>query len=294
LVTYSIGAAISYRAEFRFDLPAYLVGYACIFLIELATVLCNEYFDFRTDSLNKSPSMLTGGSRVLVKGKIALKEVQFAVIAIVFATISLGYALIRVFNGRSPLSIVILLLLGLFLGLGYTAPPLKFSYRGLGEVVVALTFGPYLVACGCLFQGGVWKSPVPMVVSLPLFFSILPSIILAGFPDRQADVAFSKRTLAVILGTKAASLLAIVFSILAALSGALLLILEVKPGILAIVILPALLHSAVLTASILGSLKTGFSNVKFDALLTLALAYIFWFSVYPLACLLWCPLEISP
>jgi 1,4-dihydroxy-2-naphthoate octaprenyltransferase len=133
-----------------------------------------------------------------------------------------------------------------------------------------------------------------MVVSLPLFFSILPSIILAGFPDRQADVAFSKRTLAVILGTKAASLLAIVFSILAALSGALLLILEVKPGILAIVILPALLHSAVLTASILGSLKTGFSNVKFDALLTLALAYIFWFSVYPLACLLWCPLEISP
>ena len=293
LVTYTIGAAISYRAEHRFNLSVYLVGYACIFLIELAAVFCNEYFDFGTDSLNKNRGMFTGGSQMLVAGKITSREIRFVIIAIVFALIMLGYTLIRVFDGSSALSIVTLLFLGLLLGLGYTAPPLKFSYRGLGEVVVAFTFGPYLVVCGYLFQAGGWKSSATMVISLPLFFSILPSITLAGIPDQQADKAVSKRTLAVILGTKASSFMAIAFSSLAALFGALLLALNIIPDILGIIVLIALLHAAVLTMSILRSLKTGFCKVKTDTVLKLALAYILWFSVAPLTCLLWCPHEVS-
>ena len=49
---------------------------------------------------------------------------------------------------------------------------------------------------------------VPWLLSLPLGVSILPSILLAGCPDREADQAAGKRTLVVMLGKRGAIRLA--------------------------------------------------------------------------------------
>ena len=145
-IAYTIGAASAARLEQEFDSKVYILGYVCVLLIELCTVFCNEYFDFPTDSINRNASLFTGGSRVLVAQKLSFSEIRAAIFVTICLLLIFGYLLARAFE--SAFSVIVILLIGLFLGSGYTALPFKFSYRGLGEVVVAVTFGPYLIISG--------------------------------------------------------------------------------------------------------------------------------------------------
>ena len=46
---------------------------------------------------------------------------------------------------RGSTALLVIGVVGFVVSLGYTAPPLKFVYRGLGEVAVALGFGPLML-----------------------------------------------------------------------------------------------------------------------------------------------------
>jgi 1,4-dihydroxy-2-naphthoate polyprenyltransferase len=75
---------------------------------------------------------------------------------------------LRVSQGGLSFIILLLILVGIILGLGYTAPPLKLSYRGLGELVVGFTHSFYLLLCGYAFQTGTMGNPMPWLLSIPL------------------------------------------------------------------------------------------------------------------------------
>src|SRR5690606_7998198 len=92
------------------------------------------------------------------------------------------------------------------LAMGYTNPPLKLSYRGMGELDVGLTHSFGVILCGYIFQNGLPGDAFPWLLSVPLFLSIIPSILLAGFPDYNADLAAGKRTIPVRLGKNSAAL----------------------------------------------------------------------------------------
>jgi len=280
LAAYSIGAASAFRVEHQFDRTVYIVGFLCIFFLELCTVFCNEYFDLPTDSLNKTGSIFTGGSRMVVSGKITLKELRTAVLMLFCLIFISGYFLSRTFRGSSASLVPSILLLGLILGPGYTAPPFKFSYRGLGEFVVALTFSPYLILSGYSFQTGRLDSAVPWLLSIPLFLAILPSIILAGIPDYESDLAFSKKTLAAILGPKKAAFLAVSFAFAAAASGLALRWVGVLAGPAGHAIFITVPHAVFLGVAI-----RGFRKRKIDTVIKHALIYILWFCVVPLSCM---------
>jgi 1,4-dihydroxy-2-naphthoate octaprenyltransferase len=93
---------------------------------------------------------------------------------------------------------------GVALAYFYHAPPLKLSYRGLGEVTVALTYGPLICAGTYLVQrhgvpARVWAASVPLGLLVGAFLWI------NEFPDRRADATAGKRTLVVRLGAERAS-----------------------------------------------------------------------------------------
>jgi len=70
----------------------------------------------------------------------------------------------------------------------------------LGELNVALTHSFGVILCGYIFQGGEWNNSFPWLISLPLLLAVMPSIILSGIPDFEADKQAGKRTLVVRLG----------------------------------------------------------------------------------------------
>jgi len=281
-LAYSLGALAQSVVSGRFSLRIYLLGYLVLFLIEFCTILANEYFDYESDRQNVNFSTFTGGTRVLVEEKLSFREVRTGIL-IGLAMIPVpGYLLIRSAESVSPSTVLFLLILGLFLGLGYTVPPLKFSYRGAGEIVVGLTHSAYVILCGFVFQGGNWKDPAPWLLSVPLFFAVLAANTLAGIPDRQADRAILKRSVAVIFGPCLATLFAICFVCAAFLSGALLGYLRLFPVPLSYWGLLVLPHGLVLVWSLFKFLRSDRLDGRINGILGLALSYIIWFGLLPI------------
>jgi 1,4-dihydroxy-2-naphthoate polyprenyltransferase len=282
-LAYSLGAVAQSVVSGRFSIRIYLLGYLVLFLIEFCTILANEYFDYESDRQNKNFSTFTGGTRVLVEEKLSFREVRTGIL-IGLAMIPVpGYLLIRSAEKEgSPSAFLFLLILGLFLGLGYTVPPLKFSYRGAGEIVVGFTHSAYVILCGFVFQGGYWKDPVPWLLSVPLFFAVLAANTLAGIPDRHADRAVLKRSVAVIFGARPAVLFAICFVCAAFLSGALLGYLRLFPVSLSYWGLLVLPHCLLLLWSLFRFLQSDCLDGRINGILGLALSYIIWFGLLPI------------
>jgi 1,4-dihydroxy-2-naphthoate octaprenyltransferase len=172
-----------------------------------------------------------------------------------------------------------LIFIGVLLGIGYTASPPRFAYRGLGEVDVALTHSVLVILLGYVSQGGALAADLPWSFGVPMFFAILPSIILAGFPDAEADQGAGKRTLVVRLGRRSAALLAL-FCTTAAIA-LMLCSLPWTAGSAAIGVC-ATLHAGTLVRAVLRYLQRGTPAGRIDGLLVLALSYMLWFAIEPL------------
>jgi len=276
---YTLGALGAATFTGTWDPVAYWLGYAVLFFIEAATVFTNEWFDFESDRRNIHFGPFNGGSRVLVNGELSGRELGVGIVASMMAALACAGVLL---DGAHSVAVVVALTATMVLGLGYTAPPLKFAWRGLGEIDVALTHSLVVIMLGYLLQGGAWVDPFPWLVSAPLFVAVLPAIILSGIPDLEADRQAGKATLAVRLGAPRALLLA---AGLAALAAVLVLLLKDRPvlhgtfdGLLAV----ALPHALLLGVLIYRHWQEGAPPTRIDGLMAVALSYIVWFALLPL------------
>jgi len=287
-IAYTAGAACAALTCEVFDVGIYLSGYLCMFLMEMCTVLVNEYFDFQTDKLNQNWSAFTGGSRVLVDGLLSFREIRTAVFVVLLLLISASVLLLIQINSPGNAWFAAgILLVGLFFGVGYTAPPIKFCYRGLGELVVAATNGPYVLLAGFFFQTQILNSQLPWLLCLPLFFAVFAAVTISALPDYSADKAVSKKTITVHFGPRMATILAMSSAILAPLSASLFLMhddLRVSGIILLAIAVP---HTMFLVNSLLTVISKGLFDQRIDGVMRLALMFILWFGLIPLLGMLW-------
>lgn len=281
-VAYSLGAAIAGAKGLGFTSNTYLLGYAYLFLLELCAVLSNELWDLPTDRINRNASPFNGGSRVLVEGRLTPEEVRAFLRRVLCLLVGSGIWLLFVCDASSRTRVIVVLIAGAFMGLGYTAPPLKFCYRGLGELVVGLTHAPYVTLCGFVFQSGSWADPSPWIMSAPLFFAVLSAITLAGVPDQHADKRAFKKTLSVVFGEQTACLLAVVFATLAVVIGTLVWRFQVIRGSGGLLVVIATPHWALLLIAIFVLVKSGSYDRRIDGIMQIALSYILWFGMIPL------------
>jgi 1,4-dihydroxy-2-naphthoate octaprenyltransferase len=282
-MAYSLGAVVAASKTQAFDVSLFLLGYLYLCLLELCTILANELFDLPTDRINENASPFNGGSRMLVEGRLQPSEVKTALTVKFLLLAVLGLWLVIACNPDARRWVILFLTGGLIMGLGYTVPPLKFCYRGLGELVVGMTHSPYVILCGYVFQSSSWSDPIPWLTSVPLFFAVLGAITLAGIPDHQADQAVSKKTLSVLLGQRRAALLAGLFVILAFLTGMAIWRSTLVQEPLGILMLLAAAHGIILVIAISRRVKSAGLVGRIDGVMQLALSYIVWFGVIPLA-----------
>jgi putative NADPH-quinone reductase/1,4-dihydroxy-2-naphthoate octaprenyltransferase len=279
-LAYLLGALAAMHLEGTFQAAPFWWGLLCLFFIEVAAVLTNERYDFETDRYNRNFGPFTGGSRVLIDGKLSLGEVRHGIVAALALAAASGAALMLAAgpDGAAVLALVVLTVLAL----GYTAPPAKLSYRGLGELDVAITHSLGAVLCGFLFQGGSWSAPEPWLLSLPLFFAVLPGITLSGVPDHDADRLVGKRTLAVRTGVRGAYLLAAIWTVLAAAAALMLAHVAAVGRVFAGMEYAVLPHAAVLLVMLAGHAQAGLGARRIDGLMAVALSYLLWFALIPL------------
>ena len=280
-LAYTLGALAAARVTGGLDGAAFWWGLLCLLFIEVATVLANERWDFESDRLNRNFGPFTGGSRVLVTGELSVGEIHLG-IAAALALALLGS--VGLLASAAAAAAVVVLVLGVLTGLalGYTVPPLKLCWRGLGELDVGLTHGLGAILAGFVFQGGAWSAAEPWLLSLPLGLAVLPGIILSGVPDYEADRAAGKRTLAVRGGIRGAYGLAALCTLLAA-GSALWLRQHAGVGpLLAGIGYGALPHAVLLLWLLARQARRAPRAQRIDGLMVAALAYVLWFVALPL------------
>lgn len=276
LIAYSVGA-LAAVGDAALDYSAFWLGYAALFFLEVATVLSNDYFDFESDRQNDNAGPFTGGSRVLVDGKLKPREIWAGIgVALVLYLAALGGLLPA---AASPAPIAVTLFVLTVCALGYTIPPLKFSHRGLGELDVALTHSIGVMLTGYLLQSGAWHDPLPWLLSVPLFVAVLPAIILSGIPDYEADKAAGKKTLVVIFGKRWAVRAALTCTLLATLNAVAWHLFGLDAGAYGMAVYLVLPHAVLLSWRLIGYLRQKPMAARIDALMALALTFILWFGV---------------
>jgi 1,4-dihydroxy-2-naphthoate octaprenyltransferase len=288
-VAYAVGAAAAFRQSGEFSWQAFWLGYAVVFAIELATIFTNEYFDYEADRRNRNASPFSGGARVLVDGRLGFGAVRAGIATALCLVAVLSLLLARVAPQVPAATLIAYVAVGVFLGLGYTAPPFRFCYRGAGELVVGATHSFYVIVGGYLFQSGLWTVRLPWELGVPLFLSVLPAIILAGIPDRTSDAAVSKKTLAVLLGPQCAIVTAGVLVCVSAAAGLSLWLLGALGGAAGLLIFAVVPHGAALLRAVRALLRSGSYDRRIDPTMALSLSYIFWFGLVPLLSLLFGP-----
>ena len=170
-------------------------------LAHLAINVSNDVFDTLSgaDDANTTPTMYSGGSRVAVYDLLTVRGLAAISLGLFGAAAAIGLVLVAVTQSMTLLWIGVA---GILVGLAYTAPPLKLVYRGLGEIAVALGFGPIMVLGAYVVQTGelAWE---------PFSLSLVPGILIAlilyvnEIPDRRSDAEAGKRTLPVRLSPAA-------------------------------------------------------------------------------------------
>jgi len=93
---------------------------------------------------------------------------------------------------------------GAVLAWSYSSPPLKLSYRGIGEISTFLAFGPIMTVGATVAFGdaGVESS---VFASLILGFLAAAISFARYFPNREEDMAKGKRTPVTLLGVRRAT-----------------------------------------------------------------------------------------
>jgi 1,4-dihydroxy-2-naphthoate polyprenyltransferase len=280
-VAYTVGALAAAPEAGVFGNPVFWLGYLCLFLLEVATVLVNERVDFDTDRQNRFYSPFTGGSRVLVERLLSTREIRFGIVAASAGFLAALAWLVGLSPG-DPAQVLGVTAVLAILAIGYTAPPLKLSYRGLGELDVALTHSLGVLLCGYVFLAGDWRDPLPWLLSLPLLLAIVPSITLSGIPDLEADAAVSKRTLAVRLGWDGALRVALGCTLLAAIAGVMSQVTGTAQGAYAGIGYVVIPHGAWLAWLLWRELGRESPPGRIDGLMGVSLGYVLWFGLIPL------------
>ncbi len=188
---YNVGALLALVGGDGFSVFHYLFGYAIMLPAHLSLSYSNNYFDVEVDK-HTTPSFIAGGSKILIEHPELRKITLYISLALI--AFSLFLAAVFIFLVKESWLLFVFVLAGNLLGLFYTAPPLKLSYRGFGEIVNVVSIGLLMPGMGYwIMSGGL--DLFFLVFAAPMFFYGLKFIILIEIPDMEGDQIGGKNTL---------------------------------------------------------------------------------------------------
>ena len=195
IVPVVLGIAIAARHG-SFDLLTAVLTVIGASFVQLGLNVANDVFDTAqgADDANLTPTKFSGGSRVIQYGLVSFR--QMAGLATIFY-VAAGLIGILLLAMRGSPALLIIGIVGFIVSIGYTAPPLKFVYRGLGEIAVAIGFGPLMLLGAYVVQTRGALSWEPFVASLPIALLVALILYVNEIPDRRGDARAGKRTLPV-------------------------------------------------------------------------------------------------
>lgn len=200
LIPVSVGTVLAYVETRQLDFAWLGVTMLAAWCFHAGANLLNDFFDHvsGTDDINEIITPFSGGTRVIQDGLLGAKAVRNAG----WFAYLLGAALFAYLGRERGPAIWALAAVGSASGIAYTLRPIWLAYRGLGEFLIFLNFGPLLTVLGTYVQTGTMPvSSWVLGASLGLWSAAI--ITINEIPDLDADEEVGKRNLVVRFGADA-------------------------------------------------------------------------------------------
>ncbi len=167
-------------------------------LAQTASNFANEYYDFRAgfDKAGRE-----GPRRGVTEGDITPSSMRTTTFVTLGLACGVGCSLIY-WGGWWLIAVGLLIAIGV---MAYSTGPYPLSHHGLGEIAVMIFFGIIPVNFTCYLATGSFStlSVISSVITGLMGTNVL---LVNNYRDQPDDAAVGKRTLAVIFGTRFASL----------------------------------------------------------------------------------------
>lgn len=186
-----VGAGLA-MGDGRFKLLPALAALAGALLLQIASNLANDYYDFvkgydRPDR--------KGPTRVALSGLISLNELRGGLLLVLLVAALIGVYLIAV-GGWPILAVGVAAIIA---AVGYSGGPFPLAANGLGDLFVFIFFGLAAVV-GTYYVQALTTTPLVWLAALPPGFLITAILVVNNLRDIETDAQVGKRTLAVRLG----------------------------------------------------------------------------------------------
>ena len=186
------GATYALGYEIKFSILKFILFLLACLLIQAATNLFNEYYDYR-HGLDKIDSEGISGS--IVKGNLSPKEVMVGALVLY----ALAFVLGLILTFMTSIYVLLVGLVCMLAGYFYTGGKYPIAYSPFGEVVSGFFMGTIIISLSFYFQTGYVNADI-IVVSLPLFIMIGAILLANNIRDLDNDKESGRRTYAILVG----------------------------------------------------------------------------------------------
>ena len=175
-------------------------------LIQIATNLFNEYYDFKRGLDNEESVGIGGG---IVRDGIQPKTIMKIALGLYGVSLLIGVYICL----NSSWWLAVVGLLCMLIGYLYTGGPLPISYTPFGELASGLLMGMVIVLISFFIQTGI-VSTESILIAIPIMILVGAINLSNNIRDLDGDKEHGRKTLPVLLGKKnAVNFLAALFII---------------------------------------------------------------------------------
>jgi 1,4-dihydroxy-2-naphthoate polyprenyltransferase len=200
-----LGSVIAWVMFREFQFLYFILVIIGVTFHHMALNVIDDVFDYlhavdRSHGTAKNP--YTGGSGVLTGKLLSVGQMMGAAISCYLLASIIGIYLTWAVGWHVLLFVGI----GLFSSVFYSAPPVRYGYRGFGELSLLINFGPVICLGAFYIQTGTvaWE---PFMVSLIPGFLMWSMIIINEIPDYDEDRQAGKLNIVARLGKKKSTLI---------------------------------------------------------------------------------------
>lgn len=188
-----LGSIIAWSRFGEFNLWYFSLVIVGVTVHHIGLNMIDDVFDFlhavdRSHGEEKNP--YTGGSGILTGGLLPVHQILsaaifcylLAVCIAVYLTVEVGWP------------VLVFTAIGVFSSIFYTTPPIRYGYRGFGELSLLINFGP-VISLGAFYvqtRAIAWE---PFIISLVPGFLMWSMIVINEIPDYEEDRVAGKLNL---------------------------------------------------------------------------------------------------
>lgn len=209
-------AVILAAKNHKIDFLLSFLGLIGIFIVHLSVNMLDDYFDWKKGAVATYKNLEAQGL-VPENNKCFYFTQNLVTPTSVFIVASLLSAiafLIGIFiASKVGISVIIISLITAALGFFYSASPIKLSYRGLGEPVIALIFGPLLMT-GAYITAGAHLDKFILLISTIMGIFVMNIGYVHAVSDFDSDLKVGKKSFPGFFKTKenAITVLALIYA----------------------------------------------------------------------------------